>query len=1457
MQHDCSAWSTVLPNIFLTTRFHCGPFYMTGLSNINMATSQIYIWTFTIFIFPTITWGLLSDFKICGDSECESLLSRVRATRDHQGKDCRFLNFKKGDVIFVYHKLSGKRDDLWAGSIDRRFGYFPKDAVKVDEIHAKTEKEVATQKHDFFCIDEYGSLIDHDSSEWDNEENLVSEFQEIATNDAQDSKTSKDAFLSQSFAQSSDETGNKDANQAGMEDFSDNTKPAPSEQGGSQWIGSTVTGWLSLGGENPDDNPKEDNPEQESFRSRKLALDIDGNQLEKETKKTDNSGWFGDGLTSAFGFGQKAPEEEKPIEKEVEEQPPPSNSWLNIGIRDVLHFGQSNQDKVEERVEAAGRDETTGTTDPQDLDSSQSHHDATLEQIKETEHQRDDNTGKEAERTDTHPSKPIDDYNHGQEDRHSQEEDGELRKEEDAGWYGSIYHNIAGLYGEQGGDEEDEDILIAEDREDKDISLQSETESQSVFSSMFDTLASQFQADNPNDYKNAQTDELTDIKPADADTEISLTSQMVIPYDSTEVSVDLVPPEIVTGNEQRQTEILEEADTENMSVEDFIHVHKESHESQKDSDEKHILNDRSGMMDDQKTAIEDNNLPLDDRNQTDDSNEILEAFKQLLQTSKYMSLSHDPQLQDTTRIVNLEVDPEKTIAEIRENDEHDSAGRLKLDDITTNEPVSSHGDVEPNQLVSDPKPDNEEDVQISTVLPDGLLHANDEDALNHHQESPAADLAENSLDDVETVHSVGRDVLEGSGIPNLSDSIPIQTKAETLTEELPDVSEDTSVMHTEVEDNDIVTTGIEVVSSNQKGDDSIQVPQSPAEKDSGDRVGMLNGQTSMPGTEDASVLEEVTQTPDPHLHDAQEPHIAEPILNLSLVEPVIVDPVIENVSGVEGHNLITTSEDGESKDKNENTLEKTQNQRGKKRRNKNPHLIFLTWTSMNQNHSLTETDRTNCINDDCFTRNENEDLTNLKGEQISGEGDIQTPTLTDKYKPEPAVMEYLFSSARQVTGDAVAQMLTVKALLKWLTVQVVSSLPDDIRPGPDLYGLPWEAVIITALLGLGTLLLFSCRFYQCIKSRLYSGKERRMGLKVAELLDEKCKVLEILSEVQQKYEKLETALQNSGILAHAAERENLEVMSQRLKRSNKQLGDDIEKLKKDLNIQRARRLQQEDTIADMQETLKTLEEETRDLKSQTEQAQTTLKIYDMNSERNQNNLEAAKEEKALLQEKHAQLVQEAEGWGERMSELEEEMRMCESSYTGMLQDATNKDERIKSLTDCLLKMKDWDSVLEDKANGEERNGTQGTGNGEGQDNHQRQRIQKLIHAAKMNADLKSVDEDKDRVFAKLTDEVKAKEDLQDSEKYTGQVQKLQQKLQIMTEMYQENELKLHRMLTVEERERLQKDEKLTKADKSITLAVEERNSYRSATAGLPKLNPPPPPPPPRVHVLVFALALNC
>ncbi|XP_051813932.1 melanoma inhibitory activity protein 2 isoform X2 [Acanthochromis polyacanthus] len=453
--------------------------------------------------------------------------------------------------------------------------------------------------------------------------------------------------------------------------------------------------------------------------------------------------------------------------------------------------------------------------------------------------------------------------------------------------------------------------------------------------------------------------------------------------------------------------------------------------------------------------------------------------------------------------------------------------------------------------------------------------------------------------------------------------------------------------------------------------------------------------------------------------------------------------------------------------------------------------------------------------------------------------------------PNEQVMKQILDFVLQMAEDAIIYADAVKELLIWLAVQVVSSLPDDIRPGPDLYGVPWEPVIITGLVGLVTMLLFTCRCYSSIKSRMYRRKERWMAEQVVQLLDEKCKVLETLSQCQQEYDDLESSLRDSGVLAQSQKTEQLEAKAQQLEHTKKQLDADLEELKDQLDQQRQHSTEQEKRIAVLEENMKTFEEETKDLQSQEEQAQTTLKVYSMNSERLQRNLETAGEENTVLQESNAQLRQELEGWTERVSELEAEMKRCEVAHSGMLQDVANKDERITSLTDRLLRMKGWDSDLEEEQNEEagEKQATNGKAgkaekNGKLDKSDKQghlQKVQKLIYAAKLNADLKSVDEDKDRVFAKLNDEVKAKEDLQegikeleneklslqsDTEHYSDQVQRLQQKLQIMTEMYQENELKLHRLLTVEEKERLQKEEKLNKADKNIAMAMEELNNYR-------------------------------
>ncbi|XP_013869226.1 cTAGE family member 5 isoform X3 [Austrofundulus limnaeus] len=494
-----------------------------------------------------------------------------------------------------------------------------------------------------------------------------------------------------------------------------------------------------------------------------------------------------------------------------------------------------------------------------------------------------------------------------------------------------------------------------------------------------------------------------------------------------------------------------------------------------------------------------------------------------------------------------------------------------------------------------------------------------------------------------------------------------------------------------------------------------------------------------------------------------------------------------------------------------------------------------------------EQDKPSCAT--CSTQGE-EQKDNLRDEQMTAVKDQ-----TGSGAAEEASLPYTQPGSqkkgimKQTLDVCLGMIENSKDVLIWFTVKVVSSLPEDIRLGPDLYGVPWEPVLVTGLVGLVTFLLFTCRCYKSIKSRMYRSKEQWMAQQITQLLDEKCKVLETLSQCQQEYDELENTLRDGGVLAQTQKTEQLEVQARQLTDAKKELGRDLDQLKAQLEQQREQRKEQERRISELEESINTSEQETKNLLSQEEQAQTTVKIYDMNSDRLQGNVETAREENTLLQESNAQLKQQVEGWAERVSELEAEMQRCEVAHSAMLQDVTLKDERIMSLTDRLLRMKGWDSELEEvggeEAGEKETNlGTPqkeaGSGRGDLTDAHL-QKVQKLIYAAKLNADLKSVDEDKDRAFAKLNDEIKAKEDLQvsiqeleneklslqsDSKHYSDEVERLQQKLQIMTEMYQENELKLHRMLTVEEKERLQKEEKLNKADKNIAMALEELNNYR-------------------------------
>ncbi|XP_077887247.1 transport and Golgi organization protein 1 homolog isoform X3 [Ictidomys tridecemlineatus] len=89
------------------------------------------------------------------------LMYRGEAVEDFTGPDCRFVNFKKGDPVFVYYKLAEVSPELWAGSVGHMFGYFPKDFIKVVREHTKEELQIPTDETDFVCFDVGGDDFDN------------------------------------------------------------------------------------------------------------------------------------------------------------------------------------------------------------------------------------------------------------------------------------------------------------------------------------------------------------------------------------------------------------------------------------------------------------------------------------------------------------------------------------------------------------------------------------------------------------------------------------------------------------------------------------------------------------------------------------------------------------------------------------------------------------------------------------------------------------------------------------------------------------------------------------------------------------------------------------------------------------------------------------------------------------------------------------------------------------------------------------------------------------------------------------------------------------------------------------------------------------------------------------------------------------------------------------------------
>ncbi|XP_077909742.1 melanoma inhibitory activity protein 2 isoform X13 [Halichoerus grypus] len=413
-----------------------------------------------------------------------------------------------------------------------------------------------------------------------------------------------------------------------------------------------------------------------------------------------------------------------------------------------------------------------------------------------------------------------------------------------------------------------------------------------------------------------------------------------------------------------------------------------------------------------------------------------------------------------------------------------------------------------------------------------------------------------------------------------------------------------------------------------------------------------------------------------------------------------------------------------------------------------------------------------------------------------------------------------------------------------LEEEVVAALPEDMR-GPKPYGFPWELVICAGVVGVFVVLLFLWRSFQSVRSRLYVGRENKLAIELSTLIDEKCKLLEKFSLVQKECEGLESSLKDASFEKESTEAQSLEAVCENLNKSKSELEDEILFLENQLKEEKSKHSEQDELMVDISKRIQSLEDESKSLKSQVAEAKTTFKIFQMNEERLKIAIKDALSENSQLQESQKQLLQDAEEWKEQVSQLNKQKITFEDSKVYAEQVLCDKENQIKSLTERLIKMKDWAAVLgEDITNDDNLELEMSESEN---DNQPKGALKKLIHAAKLNASLKTLEGERNQIYIQLSEVDKTKEELTECIKnlqteqaslqseniqFESENQKLQQKLKVMTELYQENEMTLHRKLTVEENYRLEKEEKLSKADEKISHAAEELETYRKRAKDL-------------------------
>ncbi|XP_015206173.2 transport and Golgi organization protein 1 homolog isoform X1 [Lepisosteus oculatus] len=440
---------------------------------------------------------------------------------------------------------------------------------------------------------------------------------------------------------------------------------------------------------------------------------------------------------------------------------------------------------------------------------------------------------------------------------------------------------------------------------------------------------------------------------------------------------------------------------------------------------------------------------------------------------------------------------------------------------------------------------------------------------------------------------------------------------------------------------------------------------------------------------------------------------------------------------------------------------------------------------------------------------------------------------------------------KEVESQSVLSLPSIAEIGKFFTLAreylgiyteiLVGTLPEEWQPGPTFYGLPWQPVIVTAMVGLLSFLIFFWRTLLAVKSRTYLLTEKQLVEKIKQLIDEKSEALSKISELNKLIEEREQQLKVSEKSKSSAKRENKDLQDtfKELQRANELMKEKVKTLNRSVEEERKKNRQQEEIITETQKSVDKFQSIIKSNRTELSKVQALVEEAKLREEALKAELQSFEKENNILKSKKKALLKDAKDWEEKHRELSEQIKVFQKSQKELEDTVVHKENEIEVLSNCIAELQQLEADAKYESADLQKGDAMILANGEALDQKNdtiKNRIKQMMDVSWVKTTLTIVQEERDHYFTKLLAEEKERHELEEqikklehdqatmlSEKchLESQFKTIQQKLEIMNEMYQQKENALQQKLTQEEFERREKEQKLSEVDGKALQAEEE------------------------------------